>query len=66
MLGERGGLRHMLTWRQGTSLKAAGQSDVYPCHHSPLSLNEGESAARRPRPEQYDFWQLLTHIMKGQ
>lgn len=28
----------MLTSRQGRSMKAAGQSDVHPCHHSRLRL----------------------------
>ena len=56
----------MLTWRQGRSMEAAGQSNVHPCHHSLLSLDEFEQPAQRPLSEQYGFWQLLTHIIKGQ
>lgn len=66
LITQSGGLRYMLTWRQGRSMKATGQSNVYPCHHNPLSLDECDWPAQGSTPEQHGFWQLLTHIIKGQ
>lgn len=46
LITQSGGLRHMLTSRQGRSMKAAGQFDVHPCHHSLLSLMSSNNQHR--------------------